>query len=63
MGWFWASWAAAGAIAETYALRNPGDGDTLSENVRKVVLHPVVRRVTLAGWVGFATWFAFHIWG
>lgn len=62
MKWFWASWATAGIAAETYALRHPETAGTLCETIRPVVTGPRVRRLTRAGWVGFATWFTFHIW-
>lgn len=62
--WFWGAWAASGVFVETLALysrRYPQD--TLSENIRSVVCRPHLRKVTLAGWLGFVAWFTPHIWG
>lgn len=61
---FWGAWALLGIAVEAAALhgrRRPLD--TLSRNVQFLVCRPVVRQVTLAGWVGFSVWFAAHIWG
>jgi hypothetical protein len=64
---FWLVWALAGVTVEGLALwgrKHPGSRATLSENVRWAVLRgPMHRRVSLALWVGFAVWFAKHIWG
>lgn len=62
----WIAWAALGTAIEVAALvgkRAPRD--TLSRNIQALAMvdHPKVRRVTLAGWLGFSAWFAWHIWG
>jgi hypothetical protein len=62
--WFWAAWAGAGIVVETLALYAKRSDDTLSSAVQRVVLRGSWwTRATLAGWVAFAAWFAFHIWG
>lgn len=71
--WFWASWALAGITAETVALLNTDDADTLSENTWKWLTHPhdstganVLAWVSRVVILGFAAWIgphlAFGIW-
>jgi hypothetical protein len=63
VGWIWAALFAAGVLAEIVALVRKQPGDTLSENLRRLVTrHPYVKWGTLAAWLAFAVWFALHIW-
>lgn len=60
----WLLLAAWFAVWETIAVRRPRPGDTLSENLRGLLLAPRWwRRVSLAGWGVFVAWFTVHIWG
>jgi len=58
----WIVWTLAGVLVEVVALRRSNPGDTLSENIRAVVDRNSATRVAgLTVWLGFALWFAFHI--
>jgi hypothetical protein len=60
----WIAWTAVFAVAEGIALANKRDGDTLSENFRRLFrtrTSKVGRAVFAVGWFGFAGWFAIHI--
>lgn len=47
---FWLAWLAVGVAGEVLALRNRREGDTLSEQVWRVLRLPVV------SWLGAAAW-------
>lgn len=60
----WTLWTVAFAVAETIALVNRRENDTLSETTRRLFR----TRTSKAGraafavcWAGFSTWFAIHI--
>ncbi|MFM9697882.1 hypothetical protein [Streptomyces europaeiscabiei] len=60
----WIAWSAVFAVAEGIALANKRDGDTLSENFRRLFrtrTSKVGRAVFAFGWFGFSGWFAIHI--
>ncbi|MDH6629440.1 hypothetical protein M2271_007276 [Streptomyces sp. LBL] len=60
----WIAWTAVFAVAEGIALANKRDGDTLSENFRRLFrtrTSKVGRAVFAVGWFGFAGWLAIHI--
>ncbi|MGW3626274.1 hypothetical protein [Streptomyces sp. NPDC000880] len=60
----WTVWTVAFAVAETIALVNRREGDTLSETTRRVFrtrTSKAGRAVFAAGWIGFSGWFAIHI--
>ncbi len=65
MSWIiWAAWTALFALFETWALINRKDGDTLSENTRKLFrtrTSKAGRAIFTVGWAGFAGWFLLHI--
>ena len=65
MSWLvWSVWTAAFALYEAWALINRKDGDTLSENVRRlfrVRTSKVGRALFTIGWTGFSGWFLLHI--
>ncbi|MEV5049094.1 hypothetical protein AB0N20_32005 [Streptomyces griseoincarnatus] len=60
----WAGWTSLFALAETWALMNRKDGDTLSENVRtlfRIRTSKAGRAIFTVGWSGFSVWFLIHI--
>ncbi|MFE9993519.1 hypothetical protein [Streptomyces avermitilis] len=60
----WAAWSLTFAVAEGIALANKREGDTLSENFRRLFrtrTSKVGRAVFAVGWFGFSGWFAVHI--
>ncbi|MEU5978419.1 hypothetical protein [Streptomyces sp. NPDC047315] len=60
----WIIWSLIFAVAEGVALANRRDGDTLSENVRRLFrtrTSKAGRAVFAVGWFGFSGWFALHI--
>ncbi|GAA5070940.1 hypothetical protein [Streptomyces similanensis] len=60
----WIAWTTVFAVAETIALANKRDEDTLSENVRRLFrtrTSKAGRAVFAASWIGFSGWFALHI--
>lgn len=60
----WVAWSLTFAIAEGIALANKRDGDTLSENFRRLFrtrTSKVGRAVFAVGWFSFSGWFAIHI--
>ncbi|MFJ2745328.1 hypothetical protein ACIO3O_37355 [Streptomyces sp. NPDC087440] len=65
MSWLiWSVWVAIFALYETWALINRIDGDTLSENTRKLFrtrTSKVGRALFTVGWLGFSGWFLLHI--
>jgi hypothetical protein len=55
--WAWWSWLAFFVLLETIAVIDPGQGDTLTENVRPVLhAHPLTWLVA----AGFILWLAVH---
>jgi hypothetical protein len=51
-------------LFETWALINKRDGDTLSENTRRLFrtrTSKVGRAAFAVGWTGFSAWFLLHI--
>ncbi|MFD9248398.1 hypothetical protein [Streptomyces bottropensis] len=65
MSWIvWSAWTAVFALFETWALINKRDGDTLSENTRRLFrirTSKTGRAIFTVGWVGFSGWFLLHI--
>ncbi|MFE1289642.1 hypothetical protein [Streptomyces sp. NPDC058751] len=65
MSWIvWVLWTSLFALFETWALVNKLEGDTLSENTRKLFrirTSKAGRAVFTVGWLGFAAWFLLHI--
>ncbi|MFG3263429.1 hypothetical protein [Streptomyces bobili] len=61
--YIWIAWTAVFAVAEGIALANKRDGDTLSENTRRLfrTRTSTGRAVFAVGWFGFSGWFALHI--
>lgn len=62
--YIWIAWTAAFAVAEGIALANRRDGDTLSENFRRLFrtrTSKAGRAIFAVGWIGFSGWFALHI--
>ena len=62
--YIWIAWTAVFAVAEGIALANKRDGDTLSENTRRLFrtrTSKAGRAVFAVGWFGFSGWFALHI--
>lgn len=62
--YIWIAWTAVFAFAEGIALANKRDGDTLSENTRRLFrtrTRKAGRAVFAVGWFGFSGWFALHI--
>lgn len=62
--YIWSAWTMAFAVAEGLALANKKDGDTLSENTRRLFrtrTSKAGRAVFAAGWIGFSGWFLIHI--
>ncbi|WP_411147386.1 hypothetical protein [Streptomyces sp. A30] len=62
--YIWIAWTAVFAVAEGLALANKRDGDTLSENTRRLFrtrTSKAGRAVFAIGWFGFSGWFAIHI--
>ncbi|WP_328736552.1 hypothetical protein [Streptomyces bobili] len=62
--YIWIAWTAVFAVAEGIALANKRDGDTLSENTRRLFrtcTSKAGRAVFAVGWFGFSGWFAIHI--
>jgi hypothetical protein len=60
----WALWTAIFVIAEGIAIANKADGDTLSENTRRLFrtrTSKAGRAIFAVGWFGFSGWFALHI--
>ncbi|AKN68751.1 hypothetical protein QR97_02085 [Streptomyces sp. PBH53] len=60
----WIAWTSLFAIFETIALTNRRDGDTLSENFRRLFhtrTSKAGRAAFAVGWCGFSAWFAIHI--
>ncbi|MET9776158.1 hypothetical protein ABZ023_18190 [Streptomyces sp. NPDC006367] len=60
----WIAWSVLFAVFETIALANRRDGDTLSENFRRLFrtrTSKAGRAVFAVGWFGFSGWFAIHI--
>lgn len=60
----WFAWTCMFAVAETIALVNRREGDTLSETVRALFhtrTSKAGRAVFAVGWAGFSVWFAIHI--
>ncbi|WP_435059850.1 hypothetical protein [Streptomyces sp. bgisy060] len=60
----WITWTCLFAIAETIALINRTEGDTLSENVRglfRTHRSKAGRALFAVAWGGFSVWFAIHI--
>ncbi|MFI9052541.1 hypothetical protein [Streptomyces sp. NPDC053427] len=60
----WAVWTALFGLFETWALINKKDGDTLSENTRKLFrtrTSKAGRAIFAVGWMGFSGWFLLHI--
>ncbi|MEV7512062.1 hypothetical protein AB0O57_29310 [Streptomyces sp. NPDC091201] len=60
----WTCWTVIFAIAETIALVNRRENDTLSETTRRLFrtrTSKVGRAAFAVGWGGFSVWFAIHI--
>ncbi|MFJ7004134.1 hypothetical protein ACIQWY_29515 [Streptomyces albidoflavus] len=60
----WITWSVLFAIAEGVALANRREGDTLSENVRRLFRtrsSKAGRALFAVGWFGFSGWFGLHI--
>ncbi|WP_328333364.1 hypothetical protein [Streptomyces sp. NBC_00455] len=60
----WFAWTCLFAVFETTALINRQEGDTLSENFRRLFrtrTSKAGRAVFAVGWCGFSAWFAIHI--
>ncbi|MCX4976452.1 MULTISPECIES: hypothetical protein [unclassified Streptomyces] len=60
----WIAWTVFFAVAEGIALANKRDGDTLSENFRRLFrtrTSKVGRAIFAVVWLGFSGWFAIHI--
>ncbi|MGW1275503.1 hypothetical protein ACWD4V_00905 [Streptomyces tsukubensis] len=60
----WIIWSCVFAVFETIALLDKRDGDTLSENVRRLFrtrTSKAGRALFTVGWCGFSGWFAVHI--
>ena len=59
----WGAILAVGAVIETHGIRNPGQGDTLSEFTRVAFgVHTKPGAVAFAaGWGIFSAWFVHHI--
>ncbi|OEJ21098.1 hypothetical protein [Streptomyces subrutilus] len=60
----WTLWTVVFAVAETIALVNRREGDTLSETTRRLFrtrTSKAGRAAFAVGWIGFSGWFAIHI--
>ncbi|RZU28314.1 hypothetical protein EV284_6480 [Streptomyces sp. BK022] len=60
----WIAWGVTFAVVEGLALTNRRDGDTLSENTRRLFrtrTSKVGRAIFAVAWIGFSGWFALHI--
>ncbi len=60
----WIVWTAIFAVAETIALANRRENDTLSETTRRLFrtrTSKVGRAVFAIGWSGFSVWYLLHI--
>lgn len=60
----WITWSCLFAVCETIALVNRREGDTLSENFRRLFrtrTSKVGRALFAVGWSGFSAWFLIHI--
>lgn len=60
----WIVWTAAFAVAETIALVNRRENDTLSETTRRLFrtrTSKAGRAAFAIGWSGFSVWFGLHI--
>ncbi|MER5831231.1 hypothetical protein ABT116_10425 [Streptomyces sp. NPDC002130] len=65
MRWIvWALWTSLFALFETWELINRKEGNTLSENTRRLFrIRPskAGRAAFTVGWLGFSEWFLLHI--
>jgi hypothetical protein len=53
---FWGAFIGAGVAADVVLAHGPADGDTLSEQCRRIP-----RPIALGLWAGFSAWFATHL--
>lgn len=62
--WWWFAWAMIFVVFETIAIFNRHKGDTLSENLKKLLGIFPLRPWSVVGIsivLGFAVWFGWHI--
>lgn len=62
--WWWVAWAMIFVVLETIAIFNRRKGDTLSENLKKLLGIFPDRQWKVIGIVivlGFSVWFGWHI--